>query len=407
METNDQQPTPTPLPGEPQAPPAASPHPPVTPIPRAATSPAASVGGPRPQASDAGREPAPAGPAPIPGAVPPSWNSTPPPPTGRRMNGCLLALLIALGAIALLGIVVVMVAGMMGGREEGVLSVGGSGDKIAVIPINGVIQMGGEESGLFGGATFSAAAAMQQIRSAAKDKTVKAVILRINSPGGSAAASQCVYEEVMKLREKTKKPVIASMGDIAASGGYYIACSANTIFASPATMTGSIGVIMQSMNFSGLAQKYGVKDETVTSGPFKDMFSPLRPTRDDERRVAREMINEVYGQFVADVCKGRNMKPEVLRRLADGRVYTGSQALRVGLIDRLGNFHDAVDEAARQAKIKGEPQLKEYGRPRGLAGLLSELVGLQPARAVAPLPLPALGPGLWMIWQEGALPEAK
>jgi len=194
---------------------------------------------------------------------------------------------------------------------------------------------------------------------------------------------------------------------MAASGGYYIASAANTIFASPATMTGSIGVIMQSMNFSALAQKYGVKDETVTSGPYKDLMSPLRPAREDERKVVREMINEVYGQFVADVCKGRNMKPEVLRKLADGRVYTGSQAQRVGLVDRLGNFHDAVDEAAKQAKIKGEPQLKEYGKPRGLAGWLTEAAGLQRARTLSPLPVPVLGPGMWMIWQEDGLVEAK
>ena len=322
------------------------------------------------------------------------------------MSGCVLALLIGVGLIALLGIVGVLVAGMMGGRDTGVIS-GGTGDKIAVIPINGVIQMGGEEATLFGGAGFSAAAAMQQIRSAAKDKSVKAVVLRINSPGGSAAASQCIYEEVMKLREQTKKPVIASMGDVAASGAYYVASAANMIFASPATMTGSIGVIMQAMNFSELAAKYGIKNETVTSGPFKDMLSPLRPTRDDERKVARDMINEVYNQFLADVCKGRNMKPEALRKLADGRVYTGSQAQRLGLIDRLGNFHDAVEEAARQAKIKGEPKLKEYGKPRGLAAWLTELLGLQPPRTLSPLPVSFLGPGMWMIWQEGILPEAK
>lgn len=322
------------------------------------------------------------------------------------MHGCVIALIVCLGLVVVIGLVGAVVMVMVGPSSSDLATSMAAGDRIAVIAITGMIQEGEDGGSLFGAAPFSARQVNAQIRQAGKDRSVKAVLLRINSPGGSAAASQSIHEEVMKLRAK-KKPVIVSMGDVAASGGYYIASAANTIMASPATMTGSIGVIMQSVNWSGLAAKYGVKDETVTSGPYKDTMSPFRSMRDDEREMVKAMITEVYDQFVNDVAKGRNMKVDQVKKLADGRVYTGSQALRVGLVDKLGNFQDAVEEAARQGKIKGEPVLKEMGRTKGLYGWLSELSSLRPARVLPGMPDPTIGTGLWLLAQENQAVVAK
>lgn len=331
------------------------------------------------------------------------WAYTPPPaapPPRRGMSGCLLATLIALGILVLGGIVMTIVVGTMD-TSSSPMSIGG-GSQVAVIHITGMIADGGEEIPLFGPSVYGARSVMEQLRQAGKDSSVKAVLLRINSPGGSAAASQAIYKEVVRLQEKQKKPVIASMGDVAASGGYYIASAAQTIIADPGTLTGSIGVIMQSMNWSGLAAKYGVKGETIVSGPYKDGMNPMRPMREDERALMQGLVNEVYNQFVADVAKGRKkLTLARVKKLADGRVYTGSQAKRVGLIDEVGNYYDAIDLAAKAGGIEGEPQLKTYGRPGGLYGLLSErsfVSGKSALDAKAYLPAP-LGPGLWMVWE--------
>ncbi len=331
------------------------------------------------------------------------WPYTPPvapAPPRRGMSGCLLATLIALGLLVVGGIVVTIVIGTMD-TGTSPMSIGG-GSQIAVISISGMIADGGDEMSLFGAPLPGARAIMSQLRQAGKDDSIKAVLLRINSPGGSAAASESIYKEVVRLQKVHKKPVIVSMGDVAASGGYYIASGAKTIVASPATLTGSIGVIMQSMNWSGLAEKYGVKGETIVSGPFKDSMNPMRAMREDERALMQALVNEVYGQFVADVAKGRKkLTLEKVKKLADGRVYTGSQAKRAGLVDELGNYHDAIDIAAKEAGIQGEPQIKTYGRPGGLYGLFSERIFIpnqSPLGGAAYLPAP-LGPGLWMVWE--------
>jgi protease-4 len=313
------------------------------------------------------------------------------------MSGCLIAVLVALGLAVGLG-VVSMIASMLvpSHRTSAVPWSGGSG-QVAVLTLSGVIQEEDGGSSLFSMGGTSSRTLTELVREAAKDDSIKAVVLRINSPGGSAAASQAIYTEVMRLRER--KPVIAQMGDVAASGGYYVAAACTTILAAPATMTGSIGVMMSGMNYSGLARKYGVTDDTITSGKFKDTGSSMRAMRADERQLMQDMVNEVYGQFVADVAKGRKMPPEKVRKLADGRVYAGSQAKRVGLVDELGSYHDALALAATKAGLKGEPTVRRMQSSGSLYDWLRETsqAGRQMALQRATLPFQGPGPGLWMI----------
>ena len=347
-------------------------------------------------------------------APPPQWAYGPPPPPAqpprRRMSGCLIALLIGI-ALAVVGGTIAMVAVMLATSSGRGPAIRGVGDRVGIINIAGVIRTSGEGSSIFGPGTPGSREIMQHIRDAAKDRTIKAVVLRINSPGGSAAASQEVYEEVLKLRDEANKPVIVSMADVAASGGYYIASAATTIVANRATMTGSIGVITGVINWTDLAERYGVKEETFTSGPYKDTLNPFRPVRDDERELVQEMIDEVYEQFVSDVARARNkvLTEKAIRKLADGRVYSGSQAKKVKLVDELGNFHDAVRLAAEAAGIEGEPRLKEYGRTYGLSGWLSELARLRPPWPANASFIPTVpsGPGLWMLMDPALIVDAR
>lgn len=413
----DTEPWRPPAPGEPVAsepPPAPAPQqPPVpeVPVPPAATPSATPSATPTAPSGAQGQQPGAGEPqytyrAPSHGggqtpSSPWAYQPVPPAPPRRGMSGCVIAILVFLGLLIVGGLGASLVVGMLGGGSGGGLS--GRGEKVGVINLSGVIQTGGEPT-LFGTTPSGSSAVIEQIREAAEDSSIKAVVLQINSPGGSAAASQAIYQEVLKLRDEARKPVVVSMGDVCASGGYYVASAATTIMSLPATMTGSIGVIMESINWSGLAEKYGVKGETITSGKYKDIMSPFRAMRQDERQIMQEMVNEVYGQFVDDVAKARKMNKDKLRKLADGRVYTGSQAKKVGLVDELGSFHDAVKLAGKKGGIVGEPTVQEFGRPRGLYGWLGEMSSLHPRlpsqRVTDLLPTTyGLGPGLWMILQ--------
>lgn len=238
------------------------------------------------------------------------------------------------------------------------------GGNIGVISISGQIHTGG--GGLFAEAGASHPI-MEQLRKAAEDDSLKAVVLDINSGGGSAAASQAIAEEVRRLNKI--KPVIVSMGDAAASGAYYIASQARKIVANPATLTGSIGVIAEMLTFHGLMERYGVRGEAITTGKYKDMGSPFRDMRPDERALLQDMLQDTYNQFVKDVAEGRRMDEAKVRALADGRLWTGAQAQKIGLVDELGNFYDALDLAAKEAGIKGKPKPRYLGGPRGLADL--------------------------------------
>lgn len=183
---------------------------------------------------------------------------------------------------------------------------------------------------------------------------VRAVILRIDSPGGSVGPSQEIFAEVRRLAGE--KVVVASMGAVAASGGYYVALPATRIVANPGTITGSIGVITQVPNVEELAEKIGFRMNVVASGPSKDAGNPFRPFTEEDRRVFRDLIDDVYRQFVEDVAQSRNLPVDEVRRIADGRVYTGAQAKALGLVDELGNFNDALDLAAELAGVD-EPKL--------------------------------------------------
>ena len=186
-----------------------------------------------------------------------------------------------------------------------------------------------------------------------ENKDIKAIILRIESPGGGIGPSQEIYREVIKIK-KTKK-VIASMGSVAASGGYYIAAACDKIIANPGTITGSIGVIMEYANLKEIAEKIGISPVVIKSGEFKDMGSPLRQLKDKEKKIFQSLVNELHGQFVKDAALARDMEVKAMAKLADGRVYTGQSALKLKLVDRLGNLGDAVQWAGSLARIKGKP----------------------------------------------------
>lgn len=210
------------------------------------------------------------------------------------------------------------------------------GDKIGVVEVTGVIETAEE--------------IIEELNDFRDDDTVKAIVLRIDSPGGAVAPSQEIYTEVKKV--VAEKPVIVSMGSVAASGGYYIAVGAQKIVANPGTMTGSIGVLMEFANYEELLKKIGWRNEVVKSGRFKDIGSPDRPMTDDDRRILQAMIDDVQDQFVAAVAEGRHMETGKVRALADGRIMTGRQAQAAGLVDELGGLEDAIDLAAELAGIE-------------------------------------------------------
>lgn len=263
------------------------------------------------------------------------------------------------------------VLGFMGLLTLGAALSGSAGSRVALIEVNGAISDGGAAS-LFGG-TGGAREFMQQVAKAREDSTIKAVVIRINSPGGSSAASQEMYQAVRRLRDK--KPVVASMGDVAASGGYYVAAACNKIYANPSTLTGSIGVITQMMNYQGLFRKVGLDSTTIKSGKFKDAGNPSRPLTAEEKALFQAMVNDVYQQFVADVLDGRKaatngkLTRAKLLKIADGRVLTGRRAKDALLVDETGGLYEAINEAGKLGNISGTPKVKKYSSG-GLAGLL-------------------------------------
>lgn len=217
--------------------------------------------------------------------------------------------------------------------------------RVAVIRVDGPI-VGGDDADMAWGSPSSttSGALMRQFRKARQDDSVQAVLLRVNSPGGSAAATQEAAAELQKLKD-SGKPVVVSMGDTAASGAYWLAAYGDKIYANPSTITGSIGVYMSYYDVQGLSEKLGVREEKIKSGPHKDIFSPFRPMTEEERRLTQNMVDDMYEQFVAVVAEQRHMDGEKVRSLADGRVFTGVQAKEAGLVDELGNYYDALGYA--------------------------------------------------------------
>ncbi len=212
-------------------------------------------------------------------------------------------------------------------------------DKVGVVPIEGVIAESKE--------------IVDQINSFAQDESIKAVVLRIDSPGGGVASSQEIYGAVVEL--KKQKKVVASMGTLAASGGYLIACGADKIVANPGTITGSISAIMHFANVEELFKKIGVKGQVIKSGKYKDMGSPLREMTDEEKILIQGLVDDIYDQFLDVVVQSRKIPKEELKKIADGRVFSGRQAKQLKLIDDLGDLNTAVRLAGAMSGIKGMP----------------------------------------------------
>jgi protease-4 len=233
---------------------------------------------------------------------------------------------------------------MMGGDGS---SKRDQGKKIAVVYAVGPINTGKSKSDLFGSEVMGSTTIVEALREANDDKQVAAIVLRIDSPGGSALASDLIWHETQVI----KKPIVASMGDVAASGGYYIAMGTNKIVATPGTLTGSIGVVGGKLAVKGLYKKLGITTETIERGRNSGIFASSGPFTDSEREVVRAMMEDVYGQFTTKAAAGRKMPHDKLVKLAGGRVYTGRQALANGLVDELGTLHDAIQEAKQLAGI--------------------------------------------------------
>jgi len=222
--------------------------------------------------------------------------------------------------------------------------------KIALIDVEGLLLNSNKPS-LFGEGEHPVSLFVEKLDKAAKDNAIKAVVLRINSPGGSVTAADIMHAELMnfKKRDQQKRPVVAVLMDVAASGGYYIACAADEIVAHPTTVTGSIGVIMQTVNFAGTMGKLGISADAITSGKMKDAGSPLRKMTPEEREIFQKLVDQFYDRFVSVVAAGREqLSEEQVREVADGRVYSAQQAQELGFVDRIGTLKDTLSEIKKQ-----------------------------------------------------------
>ena len=244
---------------------------------------------------------------------------------------------VVLGFALLLAGSVVIVKYLFNGNDQNFVSTQGVG----LVEVRGMIADSREP--------------IRQLHHFMKKDNVKAVVLRIDSPGGVVGPSQEIYEEVKKLT--AKKKVVVSMGSLAASGGYYIAAPANVIYANPGTITASIGVLIKFSNIEGLLGKIGIKSATLKTGTFKDAGSPERELSPEDRAMFQALIDNTHEQFIRAVAEGRKLPVDDVRKIADGRVLSGEQAKALKLVDKLGNLQDAIEEAGRLGGIKGEPQL--------------------------------------------------
>jgi len=249
----------------------------------------------------------------------------------------LLASALLAGVFVFFLVLAVTVASFMG-RPAANFAIG---DKVGVIEIFGVIA--------------DSRQIIKQLHDFRDNDNIKAIVLRVDSPGGGVGPSQEIHDEVKKV--DAVKPVVVSMGSVAASGGYYIAAAAREIVANPGTITGSIGVIMEFTNFRELLDKIGLSSVVVKSGEFKDIGSPAREMTVKEKAILQDLIDDVHSQFVASVAEGRHLDTEVVRSIADGRIFSGRRAMEIGLVDAMGNLEVAVQRAAELAGIDGEPDV--------------------------------------------------
>ena len=247
-----------------------------------------------------------------------------------------------------------------------------SKDYIAVIRIDGAIYGGPQSDSVFTASTGAASEQiMYEMEQARKDNRVKAVLLRINSPGGSTGATQEIAEEMDKIKS-SGKPIIISMRDMCASAGYWLASKGDYVFANPATLTGSIGVYMDYTNMEELMNKLGIKNQKIKSGAHKDILSMYRPMTEEETSMIQKMVDDIYFQFIKTVADGRHMELEKVKSFADGRILTGQQAMDLGMVDAMGNYYDALNYAAGRVGIEGEDiPVKKYAYGKSLRNILN------------------------------------
>ncbi len=253
--------------------------------------------------------------------------------------------------------------------------------RIAVVEVRGVIMDSQE--------------VVRQLAEYRQDDNILGVILRIDSPGGAVAPSQEIFSEVLKIRESSK-PIYASMGNMAASGGYYIASATERIFANPGSVTGSIGVIMAFSNIEGLIEKIGVRPEVIKSGKFKDVGSPTRTMTDKERAYLQGVVSDVHSQFIDAVAESRDLPREDVKEMADGRIFTGRQALDLKLVDELGGLEHAIEQLAQKTGIEGKPKIIQEEEKADLIDIL--LGSWSPARSLQSVTSPSFTPTLQFLW---------
>jgi protease-4 len=243
------------------------------------------------------------------------------------------------------------------------------GAKVAVVEIEGIIVDG--------------ASAVRELREHAENPSIKAVVLRVNSPGGVVAPTQEIFAAIQRAR-KAGKPVVATLGAVAASGGYYVAAAADRIYANPGTLTGSIGVVMQMANIEGLLKKVGVEYVVVKAGSYKDVGNFARTMSPEERKMLQALLDDVYSQFVDAVAEGRGLERSEVLAFAEGRIYSGQQALALKMVDEMGGFEDAVEAAGKLANISGRPKLVYPRKKFSFKDLLENRLGLPGAGPLLP-----------------------
>jgi protease-4 len=265
---------------------------------------------------------------------------------------------LVIACVGLLFIIVVAISIWGLSKQDGLSSFSSSSGRVALVEISGVI---GDSEDI-----------IRQLKKYDKDNSVKAIVLRIDSPGGSVAPSQEIYNQVLKIKDGGK-PVVVSMGSTAASGGYYIACAGDTLLANPGTLTGSIGVIIDFLTFQGLMEKVGIQHEVVKSGELKDVGNYSRQMTEKERAMMQSAINDVYNQFVEAVSESRNIDIDQVEEIADGSIFTGNQALELGLVDKLGGLEDAIALAGKMGGLGENPKVvREYARRPMLIDYLTQ-----------------------------------
>lgn len=275
--------------------------------------------------------------------------------------------------------------------------------KIAIIEVEGMIS-NMKSGGFLQPQENRVSRFIQEMEMAEKDPAVKAVVLRVNSPGGTVTASDIMYETLLRFKQQTHKPVVASLQDLAASGAYYISCGADKIVAHPTSVVGSIGVIFNTFNLEGTMDKIGAKSVAIKSGPLKDMGSPFRELDAESRGVMQGIVDEYYHRFVSVVTTNRPVGKETdkLKMVTDGRVFSGARAVELGLADRTGLLDDAIDEAMKMANVPGA-KVVAYRRPYGYSGsIYAQGSTPQPQASVLELKLPGvhdpLPLGFYYLW---------